>query len=166
VGDVGPSGFSRRRLLGGGVLLGGAWVFAQVVGHWPLGAVQSPCLGSSARRTLEAFFETVLPEEADSAALADGVDDFLAAGDPVATAQLVLALGVLEHMGGAGPLSFRRFSRLPRARRAEVYAAWRRSRVGLKRQIAGGLRKVAVFTWYSNPQSWAAIGYDGPRVGR
>lgn len=157
---------TRRQLLGGGLLLAGGWALGHVVGHWPLAPAASPFLGASAHQTLRAVFEALLPEGVDAAVLADGVDGFLAAGDPVVGGQLRLALHVLEHTGGAGPLAFRRFSRQPRARRVEVLEAWRVSGSATKRQIAVALRKVVVFTWYSSPASWGAIGYDGPLVGR
>jgi len=157
---------NRRQLLGGGFLLAGGWALGQVVGHWPLGPAASPFLGASAHTTLLSVFEALLPEGTDAGPLTDGVDAFLANGDPVVGGQLRLALHVLEHLGGAGPLAFRRFSRQPRARRVEILEAWRLSGSATKRQIAVALRKVVLFTWYSSPASWASIGYDGPLVGR
>lgn len=157
---------TRRQLLGGGLLLAGGWVLAQAVGHRPFPPGESPFLGTSARHTLQAAFEALLPPEADAKTLVDGVDRFLAQGDPVLGGQLRLALHVLEHFGGAGPLAFRRFSREPLARRTEVLVGWERSSFAPKRQIAAAVRKVAVFTWWSNPASWPSIGYHGPWLGR
>ena len=166
MGAVATLPLTRRQLLGGGALLAGGWVLGQAVGHWPLASEASPFLGSSARHTLQAAFEALLPAEADAATLVEGVDRFLASGDPVLGGQLRLALHVLEHFGGAGPFAFRRFSRLPVARRAAVLGAWQRSAFTPKRQIAAAVRKVAVFTWWSSPASWPSIGYDGPWVSR
>ncbi len=150
-------------MLGGGLLLAGGWLFAQALGHRPVGAEPS------ARRTLEAALEALLPEgtpRADVLAVADGIDTFLAGSDPILGGQLRLALGVLEHAGGAGPLSFARFSRLPVERRREVLEGWRTSALGPKRQIADAVRRVALFAWYTRSETWAALGYDGPWVGR
>ncbi|MFZ5476311.1 MAG: hypothetical protein ACOZNI_05995 [Myxococcota bacterium] len=144
----------RRKFLFGGVALAAVgWVGLHVVGTRRVG---SPCLGESARATLEAAFEVLLPDGAKAAAYAEGVDTFLAAGDPAAAAQLRLALGVLEH---AGLVPFSR--RSPEAR-VEVLRAWERSRWALKRQIFQGLRRTASFSWYADAGSWGAIGYDGP----
>ena len=155
---------TRRQLLGGGLLLAGGWVVAQAVGHRPLGTVDSPFLGSAARRTLEAALQALLPDGAPVSEVAQGVDAFLAQGDPVVGGQLVVALGVLEHLGGAGPLSFARFSRRDLGDRRAILEAWRRSGLGPKRQIADALRRLALFSWYSRPETWDAIGYEGPWV--
>ncbi|MCB9674464.1 MAG: hypothetical protein H6737_05060 [Alphaproteobacteria bacterium] len=156
----------RRQLLGGGALLLGGYALAHLWGHRPLGAVESPFLGSSARTTLGAVFEALGPPGADVQPIVDGVDAFLGRGDPVVGEQLRLALGVLEHLGGAGPIGFSRFSRLDVDARRDVLESWRTSRIATKRQIADALRRVVLFTWYSLPSSWPAIGYDGPWVGR
>lgn len=157
---------TRRQLLGGGVLLVGAYLGAFAWGHRPVEQRSSPFLGSAALVTLTAVFEALLPEEVECAELVAGVDAFLAEGDPILGGQLRLALGALEHLGGAGPLSFVGFSRLPRARRIEVLKAWHGSSWGTKRQIADAVRRVALFTYYTQPISWSAIGYDGPLVQR
>jgi len=158
---------SRRQVLGGGLLLIGGYALAHGWGHRPLEPVPSPFLGASARHTLGAVFEALAPDGASGLdEVVDGVDRFLSRGDPVQGEQLRLALGVLEHLGGAGVFSFSRFSRLDLAERRAVLESWRVSRVATKRQIADALRRVVLFTWYSLPQSWDSIGYDGPLVGR
>ena|SRR5687768_1523917 len=154
------SPLTRRQLLGGGALLVGGFALAVAWGHRPLGrGGGSPFLGSSARGTLEAALDALLPDGAPVQAVAEDVDRFLAAGDPVVGGQLGLALAVLEH--GCG---LRRFSRLDRAARTAVLEGWRVSSFGPRRQIADALRRVAMFSWYSRPETWAAIGYDGPWV--
>jgi hypothetical protein len=150
-------------LTGGGALAAG-WVVGQVVGHWPLRPVGSPFLGSAARTTLAAALEALLPDGAPVEPIASDVDRFLAGSDPVLGGQLVLALTVLEHTAGVGLLSFRRFSRLDRQARVAVLEGWRTSSVGLRRQIADAVRRLALFSWYTRPESWARIGYDGPWV--
>lgn len=155
---------TRRQLMGGGLLLAGGFVLGHAIGHRPLAPVDS-FLGS-ARHTLAAAFEALLPSPERAEALAADVDAFLGAGDPVLSGQLRLALHVLEHLGGTGLFRFERFSRLSVERRAEVLEDWRSSRVGPKRQIGDAVRRVVLFTWYSHPDSWAAIGYDGPWVGK
>jgi hypothetical protein len=154
---------TRRTLLGGGLLVGLGWATGQLWGHRPMAAIDSPFLGSAGRRTLEGALEALLPEGAAVETVAADVDRFLAAGDPVIGGQLVLALGALEHLGGAG---FRRFSRLSRDERTAVLEGWRTSALGPKRRIADALRRVALFSWYARPETWDRIGYDGPWVGR
>lgn len=157
------SALSRRQLLGGGALLAAGWVTAQVVGRWPP-PQDSPFLGAGARRALGAAFDALLPDPARAEALADGVDRYLAGSDPLVAGQLRVALLVLEHGGGLGLLSFRAFSERSREEREQLLTSWERSRLGPKRQIAAALRKVAMFSYYSLPEVWPELGYDGPWV--
>ena len=159
-----PPPFDRRAVLLGGGALAAGWVVGQLVGHRPLRAVGSPFLGSAGRTTLAAALEALLPDGAPFDQVAGDVDQFLAGSDPVLGGQLVLALTVLEHSADLGPLSFRRFSRLDRVERTAVLEAWRTSSVGLRRQIADAVRRLALFSWYTRPDAWARIGYDGPWV--
>ena len=161
-----PFPLTRRQLIGGGLLLAGGYALAFGAGHWPVARIPSSFLGAGPKSTLKAAFEVLLPATDQLDSMVDGVDDFLAQGDPVLGGQLRLALQVLEHLGGASPISFRRFTRLSVEDRAVVLERWRGSGVGTKRQIADAIRKVAVFTYYSLPEVWPDIGYDGPWVGR
>jgi len=152
--------------MGGGALLAGGWLAAQLMGHRPMPNRSSPFLGSSARSTLHAAFEALLPNPAKASACTDDVDAFLATGDPVMGQQLQLALHVLEHMGGMEFPFSERFSRRTIDERRAVIHAWRTSRIQTKRQIGEAVRKVVLFTWFSRPESWAEIGYSGPMVAR
>lgn len=151
--------------MGGGALLALGWAAAFAFGHRPLGEVRSPFLGA-ARRTLVAAFEAILPSLDDAEIAADGVDAFLATGDPVPAGQLWMALVLLEHTGGLGPLQVQRFSRLHVEDRRAVLAGWQTSSVGLRRQVFAAVRKAAIFAHYSRPETWEAVGYDGPWVKR
>lgn len=155
---------SRRHLLGGGALAGLAWLGVTLWGHRAMPDAASPCLGAAARTTLTAALEVFLPSADLAPSVAEGVDRFLAGGDPYAPAQLRLALGVLEHLGGRGVVPHTRFSRLSLQDRAAVLSAWERSGWSLKRQIFQALRRLSAFSWYADPRSWDHIGYDGPWV--
>lgn len=160
------TGPSRRWFLGGGALLVGGTIVAHAVGHRPMAERASAFLGSSGRTTLEAVLEALLPEGAAVGEVAEGVEGFLAQGDPVQGGQLVLALAVLEHTGGVSLLSFSRFSRRTVEERRRILEGWRSSSLGTRRQIADALRRVALFSWYTREQTWPSLGYDGPWVGR
>ena len=145
----------RRRLLTGGLA---TLVVALGASHSPMSALDSPFLGSSPRRTLGALFEVMLPDATAAERLADGVDTFLLGEDPLLAADLRMALVTLEHGGLV------RFSRLSPEARTRRLQAWETSPVGVKRQIVQALRKVTMFTFYADPASWEAIGYEGPWV--
>lgn len=154
---------TRRQLLGGGALLLAGYAGAFAFGHWPRTGA-SPALGATARGTLEAAFELLLDDAEGARVAAEGVDGFLADGDPVARSGLSAALLLLEHTGGLGPAGFKSFSRLGRADRAAVLRDWEGSSWAVRRQIFQALRRAASFAHYANPSAWAEIGYDGPWV--
>lgn len=152
------SGLTRRRILGGGALFVLGWATALAVGHRPLAA--------GSRSTLGAALEALLPEGAPVDAICSDVEAFLAAGDPVVLGELTVALRVLEHGAGPGFGSFSRFSRMSRAARSELLEDWRSSSLATKRRIADALRRIALFSYYTRAETWPALGYDGPWVGR
>lgn len=157
--------WNRRAVLGGGVLLALGWTTAQVVGRRPLRGPSGPALGSSARITLTAVLEVLIPDPAMAGTVADDVDRALAL-DPVGATQLTMALSALDHLGGAGPFTFQRFSSHSVAQREAILQSWAGSRLAFKRQVFAAMRRLAAFAWYARPDSWAAIGYDGPWVQR
>jgi hypothetical protein len=157
---------SRRVVLVSAGSLGLGWLLGQAWGHRPVAGPDGASLSQAALATLTAALEVFLPEGAPVSQIAADIDTFLAHSDPVMVEDLSVALLVLEHSGGAGPLSFSRFSRLSLPQRAEVLARWQRSSLLTRRRIADALRRTAVFTWYARPESWPSIGYDGPWVSR
>jgi hypothetical protein len=58
-----------------------------------------------------------------------------------------------------------RFSRLGAAERDEVFGALP-ARFGLARRVYAGLRGLCLFAFYAQPESWPAVGYEGPWKGR
>jgi len=53
-----------------------------------------------------------------------------------------------------------RFSRLDAAGRERALAAWERSRLGVRRQLIGSLKLLALMHFYERPEAWAGIGFD------
>lgn len=155
--------FSRRHVLAGGLSLGllsglGAWAW----GHRGPGEdLDSPFLGAQPRATLKAAFEVLLPDEAAAERLSIEVDRFLAGDDPELAEQLPMALLLLEHSAG-----FVGFHRMNLAARRQVLEGWESSSIAHRRQIFQALRRTAVMSFFASPETWAAIGYDGPLVGR
>ena len=48
------------------------------------------------------------------------------------------------------------------AERDASLRAWRDSRLALRRQGFEALRNLAMLGWYSQDESWPAVGYAGP----
>ena len=114
--------------------------------------------------TLVAAFEVFLGDKRAATLAAEELDRFLGGGGREQLPDLSLALGLLELVPG-GLFATRRFSTLPVEEAAEVLDAWATSRIGVRRQIHMALRKSARFLWYDRPETWGALGYDGPQVG-
>lgn len=151
---------SRRQVLGGGLLFvgGAALGLALRPGRSAVGSILGDRLG-----VLEAVAEVFLPE-GEGARVARAIDDFLVhAGDPVLVGELVLGLGVIEHLGGG---LFARFSARSLDERRAVFAAWSQSGLGLKRQLYQAMRRLTLFSFYADPVTWSHSGYDGTWVGR
>ncbi|HJN72572.1 MAG TPA: hypothetical protein QGF58_01445 [Myxococcota bacterium] len=149
---------TRRQLVLGAGAFGVLGLVAVAVGHGPMNALDSPFLGNSPRRTLEAVLEVLLPVPEEAARVAQNVDAFLVTDDPVLGGELRLALGVVEHWG------FSRFSRRDLESRRATLAAMESSSIVLRRQIFQALRRLALFSWFADPANWDSIGYDGPWV--
>ncbi len=150
----------RRQVLGGGLLfLGGA---ALGLALRPAREGTGTALGDRLG-VLESVLEVFLPE-GEGPRVAAGVDAFLVdVGDPVLVGELLLGLGVLDHLGGG---LFRRFSLRPLDERREVLESWSLSELGLKRQLFQAMRRLSLFSYYSDPVTWSHTGYDGTWVGR
>ncbi|MFT5586808.1 MAG: hypothetical protein ACI9VR_004410 [Cognaticolwellia sp.] len=118
-------------------------------------------MGAQPRATLQAAFEILLPDARSAESLALEVDRFLAGDDPELAKQLPTALLLLEHTAG-----FVGFHRMDLDRRRQVLLGWESSSVAVRRQVFQALRRTAVMSFFAGPESWAAIGYDGPLVGR
>jgi hypothetical protein len=54
----------------------------------------------------------------------------------------------------------RPFSRLAPDARERALAAWETSRLGVRRQLVGSLKLLALMHFYERPDAWAGIGYD------
>ncbi len=97
--------------------------------------------------------------------LAGRIDRFLASQDPAVVKGLRGALVILEY--GGGPLAGRlgRFSRMDAGDRAAVLRALPH-RFKIAGQVYTGLKQLCLFLFYCADESWPAIGYDGPWLGR
>ena len=155
------AGTSRRQFITGSLLFSAAFAGYHAWGRRPW-AEPPPSgeLPGPQGTTLVAAFAVMLEDDAAAARAAAELDASL---DADQLEQLGLALKVLE-FAPAGPLTSTRFSRMDRARQTEVIRAWEASRLGVRRQIAATLRQAARFI--HQPSTWAAMGYDGPWVGK
>ena len=164
---------TRRALLGRSLAALGA--VAALPGVAPACARSAPApaglrvLAPGEWQVLAAIADTVIPRGgpfplgAADVGLAARIDALLAAQPAELAGGVRGALLLLEY--GAPLLAGRpaRFSALGAEERAAVFGALP-GRFGLARRVYAGLRGLCLFAFYALPESWPAIGYDGPWV--
>jgi len=174
VSDNSPR-ISRRTLLkvgvaGGVALVLAKWLYMQT--SEPV--VKDPkfsALDASARSVVAAIvpvmLEGALPEGATTQArdqVVAGVDRAVAGLPPAVRAEVDQLFSLLA-FAPARCLVAGVWSPWPEASRDSIVAflgRWRDSRFALLRSGFAALRQLILSAWYSNPQSWPAIGYPGP----
>jgi hypothetical protein len=117
---------------------------------------------------MQRMVETGLPEAPrvrDTRAVAT-VDAVCRGLDPAVSGLLPLALLAVEW----GPVFFElrpaRFTSLPPEEQDASLRSWMTSRLQLRRTAFLGLRNLCFLGWYSQPESWSLIGYQGPLLRR
>ena len=60
----------------------------------------------------------------------------------------------------------KRFSRMTDAQKDASLEAWMTSRLALRRMAFLALRNLALLGYYSQPETWPLIGYQGPLIER
>jgi hypothetical protein len=91
-------------------------------------------------------------------------EQFLQGQDAAVRAKLGLLLSVLDW--GAAFRYGARFSRLSAANQDAYLQAWEKSAVQTLRFAFSSLRNLVLLAFYTQPESWHAIGYPGPRLGQ
>jgi len=162
---------TRRRLVGSGV--GGLLVlaFGAVL---PTGCARYSPIARSLRFLTRKEFAVVtqaavrilgLPDE-EGAEIGVFIDDLLSELPGTSQGQARLMLRVVEHGTHLFDLKGRRFTRLAPADQDTYLRGWMESSLGARRLIFRALKTLAALGYYARTESWDAIGYDGPWVGR
>lgn len=95
------------------------------------------------------------------------IDAELAQWDPVRNKDIPVLLRLVEHGTLFFGYSFRRFTRLTvEERQAYLMDGWADSGFNLKRAGFLAMKGLLAFYYFSDPQVWPQIGYDGPWVDR
>jgi hypothetical protein len=162
---------TRRRLLGTGI--GGLLVlaFGAVL---PSGCERYSATPRSLRFLTRKEFAVVtqaavrilgVPEE-EGEEIGVFIDDLLADLPATSQGQARLMFRVVEHGTHLFDLKSRRFTRLAPADQNAYLRGWMESSLGARRLIFRALKTLAALGYYARPESWDAIGYDGPWLGR
>jgi hypothetical protein len=162
---------TRRRLLQTG--LGGALLLA-VGAVLPSGCARYSPTERSLRFLTRKEYAVVtqaavrilgLPDEAREG-IGGFIDGLLADLPPTSQGQARLMLRVVEHGTHLFDLKPRRFTRLAPAEQDAYLRGWMESTLGARRVIFRALKTLAALGYYAQTTSFAAVGYDGPWLGR
>ena len=158
-------GFLKLGLVGGALLgLTGAGL-----GLWPSRIRFVPqralrVLDPAGFNVLAQVAARVAPSDGDPVAIAHGVDETLVAQTPEAQDDFRKLLRLLEN--GLARLLLdgrpRNFTRLVAASQDAALAAFRDSRLVVRRSGYHALRKLCLAVYYAAPSTWGVIGYPGP----
>jgi len=117
---------------------------------------------------MQRMVETGLPDAPqvrDTRAVAT-VDAVCRGLDPAVSGLLPLALLLVEWSPPLFDLRFARFTTLGADGQDASLRSWMTSRLPFRRTAFLGLRNLCFLGWYSQPETWSLIGYQGPLVPR
>ncbi|MFO0761613.1 MAG: pyridoxal-phosphate dependent enzyme [Byssovorax sp.] len=156
----------RKVLLGLGAAAIAITTGLRTTGYPPLPGWSGAVLSAWEAQVIRAAGEALLgpdiqPAELDG--LAARIDRYLTAMPPAMQRDIHGMMVLIEH--GSTPLGghYHRFTRLSVADR-ERYLAGLAARGGLLAQAYAGIRDLCMLAYYQQPSTFAAIGYEGPRV--
>jgi hypothetical protein len=98
--------------------------------------------------------------------IAQRVDQMLAGLHPDVAQQSVLLFHVIEHLTFAFGFYGARFTKLSREDQRAYLTGWAESPLGFRKMAAQALKMFVYVNYYSFPETWNHLGYDGPWVGR
>jgi len=164
-----PAGVAkgRRRVM---VALGGMGLAAalgvRLSGYKARPGLEGYVLSLTEADIMYSAAEALLPDETHGPAL-EGipgrVDKYLRGMPPAVQQDIHGMLALLEHGTLALGARIHRMSALSPAERA-AYLEGLSARGGLLAQAYRGVRDLVFLGYYQDPSTWAAIGYEGPRV--
>jgi hypothetical protein len=117
---------------------------------------------------MQRVVETGLPEAPrvrDTRAVAT-VDQVCRGLDPAISSLLPWGLLLVEWSPLLFDLRLARFTKLGPDEQDASLRSWTTSRLALRRTAFLGLRNLCFFGWYSQPEVWSLIGYQGPLLPR
>lgn len=157
----------RRAIIAISAAALGVGIGVRISGYPALASFRGAVLSNWEANVVEAAAQALLPPaplpDEPAGSLAARVDRYLT-GMPASTLREVHAmLGLVEH--ATTPLGgyLSRLSSLSAAER-EAFLSDLMRRGGLLATVYGGLRDLCMLGYYQSPSTWAAMGYEGPRV--
>jgi len=166
----------RRRFLqasaSGVVLLGIGAMLPNGCSRYPKPAVPLQFLNPREYAMLSVLAERMLGVAGllgaglDQVDVGRNVDALVAPLDADLRSQLRSALRVFEHGTYLFDLRRKRFTSLTPEQQQQYLAGWMNSTLGIRRTVFRVLKALVAAGFYQDPRTWAAVGYDGPWLGR
>jgi hypothetical protein len=94
------------------------------------------------------------------------IDAAMSAWEPATRRQLRTILRVFEHGTHLFDLRRRRFTLLTPSQQRQSLDGWMNSSLGARRVVFRALKALVMQGYYQDDAAWAAVGYDGPWLGR
>jgi len=171
---------SRRRFLKAAIVVGALLATGSIVALVRTRGYVVPAHRAAAMTTLTPWQLVVVenvarrivaPDRADAPTsdevdVAAFVDSYMRSMHPALRRDLVRMLAYVEHLAPIGAGYSSRFTRLGATEQDAVLAAIEASDRDLLRGGFVALESLVFMGYYRDPRTWAAIGYDGPLVGR
>lgn len=156
---------SRRRVLLGATAVALGVVAYRVTGYPPLPGWSGLVLSVWEAHVARAAAEALLPPAPDGGAydgVAEGVDRYLQGMPEGALREVHGMFALIEHGTALGGRLSRFTALSPEERRGFLESL--EARGGQLAQAYGGIRDLCFLAYYRQPETWPALGYDGPRV--
>jgi hypothetical protein len=162
-------GFLTKGLVGGALLLGGGAFF--VTRPTRRATVTGPLtvLSADEASVLLAIADRLVPvrdgfPRPAALRVAEKLDEMVARMHPGDQKEVKQAIGLFESAltGVLFDFSPRTFTESPPEEQDRRLAAWRDSRVAIRRTVWKTLRSLPLAVYYGSPEVYAAVGYPGP----
>jgi hypothetical protein len=114
----------------------------------------------------QAIARAILGLDADSVDVAASVDQLVARMSKGVRRDIRWMLRIFEHGTHLFDLKGKRFSGLARDDQEQYLRGWMESSLGARRMVFRALKLLASLGYYGVPETWKAIGYEGPWLGR
>jgi hypothetical protein len=162
-----------RTSVSGAVILGIAPLFVSgCAGYAKREGAAFKVLDDKAAAIVDAIADAMIdPDASDmprpsALGVAQRVDAMLAGLHPAVQKETVLLFNVVEHATFPFGGYTRRFTKLDAAEQRAYIASWADSSLDFRRMAFTALKMFIFLNYYSYDETWTALKYDGPWVGR
>ena len=163
--EVGRRSVLRGTLSGAALLAAGA-VLPAGCRSYPPPAVPLHFFNPQEYAVFQAIARATLGLGDESIDVAAEVDRLVARMDRSVRRDIRWILRIFEHGTHFFDLKGKRFTRLDRESQEAYLAGWMQSSLGARRLVFRALKLLSALGFYGAAETWTAIGYGGPWIGR